>query len=61
MKNALLFFSLFLVIACKKESASNEAANDPVQIDAVVLGKGTFQNGPYGRVICLAMHHGSKL
>jgi hypothetical protein len=54
MKNALLLFSVFLVIACKKESASNEPANDPVQIDAVVLGKGTFQNGPYGRVSGIA-------
>ena len=54
MKNALLLFSVFLVLACKKESASNEPANDPVPIDAVVVGKGNFQNGPYGRVSGIA-------
>lgn len=54
MKNALLLFSLFVVIACKKESTSNDPVNDPVQIDAVVLGKGSFQNGPYGRVSGIA-------
>jgi hypothetical protein len=50
MRIVLVFLSVALFAACKKESASNTPAMDPLPTDAVVLGKGRFENGPYGRV-----------
>ena len=50
MRNYLLFFTLLLLAACKKESASNTPAMDMVQNSATSQARGLFQNGPYGTV-----------
>ncbi|MHA4844791.1 DM13 domain-containing protein [Flavitalea antarctica] len=50
MKTLMLFSLLLLFTACKKESASNTPATETVQPGAAVQAKGSFVNGPYGRV-----------
>lgn len=50
MRNYLLFFTLLLLAACKKESASNIPSMDMVQSSATSQATGLFQNGPYGTV-----------
>jgi len=52
----ILFLAVMVVLisACKKESASNVPAVDVVKDSAVTIAKGSFQNGPYGRVSGIA-------
>jgi hypothetical protein len=51
MRNSLLFLLILFFMACKKEGASNKPSDDVVQNGATVLAEGSFQNGPYGRVM----------
>lgn len=48
--NKSLLFVVILFAACKKEGASTVPAMDMPQSNAVVIGSGGFENGPYGRV-----------
>jgi hypothetical protein len=50
MRTLLLLFLLTFLTACKKESASNIPATETVQPGAAIQAKGSFVNGPYGRV-----------
>lgn len=50
MRTLFIFSALIFLASCKKDGASTNPVNDPVETGAVELSKGAFQNGPYGRV-----------